>query len=84
MKFYNCGASIDGRRVRNKKELRELLEASPVDVYFDGTAIIKDVDGYRGSELPEGVSLSVVLPDPYRDRRYYASVEKKAGKLVVK
>lgn len=82
--FYNAGAWFDGQRVPNKKRLRELLAANPVDVYFDGTALVKEVQGYRGSEIPEGIKLSVVLPDPYKDRRYYATVERKAdGTLKV-
>lgn len=82
--YYNCGALFNGERVPNKKRLRELLAESPVDIYFDGTAMVKDVDGYRGNELPEGVILSVVLPDPYHDRRFYANVRNKGGKLTVK
>ena len=84
MPFYNCGASIDGQRVKSKKQLRELLAENPAKVWFDGTAMIKDVRGYSGDQIPEGITLSVVLPDPYNDRRYYGNVENKAGKLVVK
>lgn len=77
MTFYNCGASFDGKRVPSKKRLRELLKDSPVDVYFDGTSLFDSVQGYRGNEVPDGLKLTVVLPDPFKDRRYYATVEKK-------
>lgn len=44
---------------------------------FDQTA------GYKGDEIPTGVILSVVLPDPYRDRRSYATVQWVRGQLKV-
>jgi len=82
--YYNCGAfGPEARRVATKKQLKELLASVPDEVYFDGTAaFFQDVEGYRAPELPEGVVLSVVGPDPYTTRKWYATVQRKADNTI--
>jgi hypothetical protein len=83
--YWNCGAfDASGKRVPNKKTLRELLATDPDSVSFDKTAIFDGAGTVKIKEVPEGVTLSVVLPDPYRDRRFYASVTRKGEKVTVK
>jgi hypothetical protein len=78
MRYVNCGAyGADGKRVKTKKQLREELATSPGDVYFDSTSMFDSESGFQGDAVPEGLSLSVVMPDPYTDRRSYASVTRR-------
>lgn len=84
MGFINCGAfdMRTGNRVKTKKALREAIADDPANVSFDKTALHDGGGRIRGDEIPEGAILSVVLPDPYRDRRAYASVSRKADGSV--
>jgi len=78
MSYYNCGANGPDGRPATKKALRELLASSPEEVFFDGTSWVATEGqprGYRGNELQQGVSLSVVGPDPYDNRKWYATVK---------
>jgi hypothetical protein len=72
--WFNCGARANGERVKTKKQLKAELAASPQSVWFDGTSMFSDVAGYRGSEIPADLLLTVVGPDPYTSRRWYANV----------
>lgn len=84
MGFFNCGAyAPNGSRVKTKKQLKELLKENPHGVFFDGTGVFDEAGGYKGDEIPEGVTLSVVLPDPYKDRRSYATVKRNGEALKV-
>lgn len=86
MAYFNCGAQGSyGSRFRSKKALREQLMTDAADeVFFDATAIDAPVGGYRATEVPVGIKLSVVGPDPYNDRKWYATVERKTdGTLKV-
>jgi len=77
--YFNCGAyGADGKRIPTKKQLRAEMADHPGEVYFDGTALVKDVGGYRGDDIPDGAILSVVGPNPYESRKWYASVRKTA------
>lgn len=77
MSFVNVGAFIDGRNAETKKVLREALANAPATVTFYATAMA-EVEQIKGDELPErlagGDKLTVVGPDPYHDRRWYAQV----------
>lgn len=75
--YFNCGANGPGGRPATKKALQALLDSSPEEVYFDGTSFgFDEAKGYRGNEVPPGVILSVVGPDPYNTRRWYATVKR--------
>lgn len=96
--YINVGAKFDDGsgagpvRVRSKKTLKDALKGHAGDVVFDNTAMTlgngEHLGGgqaeYRGDEVPEGVSLSVVGPDPYTDRRWYATVQRTATGVTVK
>lgn len=84
--WINCGARIGTERVRTKTGLRAALAVQPENVTFDTTqsrgpragdtihADVDDIGSYR---------LSVVGPDPYTDRRWYAVVQITKGKIKV-
>lgn len=76
MGFVNVGAVDDrGRGFATKKALKEALAADPSGVNFFGTS---DFTPYHsdGNGIPLGVTLSVVGPDPYTSRKWYATVER--------
>ena len=84
MSFINVGARTgNGDDVKTKKALTELVKANSAELYFYGTSQftpfqggVKDIDG--------GIILSVTGPNPYTNRKWYATVRKENGKIVVK
>jgi hypothetical protein len=84
--FTNTGArDSNGHRIPSKKKLRELLASDASSVSFDCTAMNQEGRIIRGDDIPPGMTLVVVLPDPYENRRFYANVFIKAdGSLVVR
>lgn len=91
MTWINAGASFDGRRVKTKAELKRLLKDQPQNVTFDTTGnfprreetVIASDLGNRPHADSE--SWSIVGPDPYSDRRWYATVTvNRLKNLVVK
>jgi hypothetical protein len=74
MCYINCGASHDGNRVPSKKRLRILLAEDPASVTFDNTSFFDGKATFTGDEIPEGAKLSVVGPNPYTSRKWWASV----------
>lgn len=87
MTYINVGAFVNGTRPKAKKALREALANAPETVLFDQTALPTfapaTVAGtVRATEIPTGVTLSVVGPDPFTARRWYASVTRDRGGQV--
>lgn len=84
MQYINVGVSDSGgKRIKTKKALKEMVKADPRSVIVDSTALFGTrYDGYL-SEMPEGVTLSVVGPDPYNDRKWYASVKRNGDNITV-
>lgn len=90
----NAGAfdKVTGRRVKTKAELKRLLKGAPHLVTFDLTSITDAGAVFNGSEVAEILhqakgtkAYSVVGPDPYRKRDWYATVTvNHLGNLVVK
>lgn len=84
--YLNCGAShtVSRKRIRTKKEMRELLAVDPSSVTFDVTSMYDPLDDFTGDRIPDKTALTVVGPDPYMTRRWYASVTRKTdGTLKV-
>lgn len=85
MQFINAGArdAVGRERIPTKKRLKEMA-AEPGSLVFDPTSLFDKRGEIRGDSIPPGVTLSVCGPDPYKHRRWYASVTAKDGKLVVR
>lgn len=90
MGYVNVGAiDRDGKRFKTKKAMKEAIESEfelGSRVGFDQTAMLHSAqvpEVCTLGDLPEGVILSVVGPDPYSDRRWYANVERKGDKVKV-
>lgn len=89
MTYINAGAKYQGRRVKTKAELKRLLKAEPQNVTFDTTSLHSSPETVTASDLgnrPHGASesWSIVGPDPYTARNWYATVKvNRLGNLVV-
>lgn len=77
------GTFINGRRPASKKELREALRDSPDRVRIEATSIFGDEYDGPASEMPEGVSATIVGPDPYTKRNWYGQIVRKSDKVVL-
>lgn len=83
MSFINVGAYVDGKRPKSKKALKEALRDIPSKVRFDRTSIHDHkTSDIWGDNIPAADILTVVGPDPYVDRRWYASVVRRTDGLV--
>lgn len=95
MSYINVGVFINGMRPPSKKALREALRDAPETVIFDQTALIRNE--FNGGPIPggtyitpplipAGTNLTVVGPDPYRNRKWYASVirDSDTGRILVR
>lgn len=75
--YVNVGVKDTSTNVDipTKKALKERIAAYPATVWFYGTSDFGPFQGdYR--DLVEGTRYSVTGPDPYNNRRWYATVEK--------
>jgi len=77
----NVGCYIDGKRSATKKALKEALNGDSDRVRFDPTSMFDDQTQFTATEYRDNVnsgktaaSLSVVGPDPYTSRKWYATV----------
>lgn len=90
MSFINVGArTLNGVDVKTKAELTRLVADNPANVVVYTTAMFGRQFADKLSELDDvlsaGNKLSVVGPNPYNNRKWYATIEKNAaGKVVVK
>lgn len=84
--YVNVGARRDdGRRFPSKKALKDALRCDPATVTFDVTSLFHTGPShYRANDLPQGIKFSVVGPDPFNNRRWYANVERNGEAVRVK
>ena len=67
----------------SKKALKEAVQADPSKVFFYSTSPLgATYDGYL-DKMPEGVTLQVTGPDPFKARKWYASVKLVNGVIKV-
>jgi hypothetical protein len=87
MSYVNVGvvSLAENTPFPTKKALKRALVDEPGEVLFFNTALPlgPGKEKYRGDELDSQHTYQVVGPDPYLDRRWYASVAVKDGKPVV-
>ncbi len=76
--YLNVGATLDGKPVPTKKALKAAVAERNPGLVFYTTAVAFDGDlRFTLDQFPARKVLSVVGPDPYRTRNWYASVEPK-------
>lgn len=84
--YINVGAYSDNQRIKTKSQLKQMVKDSPELVRFDQTSPLAENHLSRTIEvnmLNPQIVLSVVGPDPYISRKWYASVTIKNGKATV-
>lgn len=81
MSYINVG--VEPPYNKTKKALKEGVAREPGNVRFYSTALFGQQFNGTAEEVPEGVVLTCVGPSPATKRSWYASVEKKNGKVVV-
>ena len=69
-------------RMATKKALRETVAAGEW-VALEATSMFGDEYGGPLDDAPDG-TYTVVGPDPHRDRKWYATITKRDGKITVK
>jgi len=68
------------RRPKSKKEVRELADR----VLIESTSVFGNEYEGAAVQLPEGVKVYFVGPDPYTSRRFYGTIERVGGVVKVK
>ena len=90
--YINAGAidKMTRKRIKTKAALKRLLKVEPQNVIFDTTSEFPNAEyeqvasdlGNRPHHADE--AWSIVGPDPYSDRKWYATVRtNRLGNLVV-
>ncbi len=84
--FVNVGASYknSGQDIPTKKALKDALAHTPANVNLYSTSAFGNSEGAIGSELVEGVKYTVTGPNPFTNRKWYATVTKTGDKVTVK
>lgn len=86
--FVNVGAYSDNARVQSKKALKELVKSNPELLRFDQTSPLARNSFNYTITLDEllanpSYELSVVGPDPFENRKWYANIKVVAGQIKV-
>jgi hypothetical protein len=79
------GVYVRGERPKTKKSLREALDAEPDRVHIEATSVFGNEYDGPASGLPDGATVYIVGPDPFRSRNWYANLSRgKDGRLVLR
>lgn len=75
------------RRPKSKKEVKEVLAATPERVIIEATSLFGNEYNGVADLLPldeqyKGEKIYFVGPDPYTKRNFYGTIEIKNGKVV--
>ena len=84
MPYINGGVRINGTPIPTKTALKRAATDDPADVEFYSTSELGDQFHGRLSDIPADTTLSVVGPDPYTRRTWYASITRKGQKVTVR
>lgn len=83
--FTNVGAMYksDMKDIPTKTALKRAFVEDPANVILYDTSEMSDKKSRTGTNLDNGVKYSVVGPNPYTSRKWYATVEKTAKGIKV-
>ncbi len=70
-------------RLPTKKALKDQAKAHPETIVLEATSVFGNEYDGLADHAPDGSSHTVVGPDPYTDRKWYATIEVRGGKLKV-
>jgi hypothetical protein len=84
MGYINGGvrSATTNTPIASKAALKRAVVADPADVMFFCTSELGEVFNGRLTETPESAKLQVVGPDPYTNRRWYATVTRDAAGTI--
>ncbi len=85
--YVNVGAKhySSGHDIATKSGLKKMIQENPDKVLLYTTSLFGNQFTKKATELDTGVKYSVVGPNPYNNRKWYATVEKRTdGKVTVK
>lgn len=84
--YVNVGAkdTRDGTNIPSKKALKTLIATTPANVTLYNTSGFNGQSGRTGDNLDIGVKYTVVGPNPYTNRKWYATVERTEKGVTVK
>ena len=75
------GMWINGLRPKSKKAVKDAYKNGD-DIVFEATSVFgNEYDGPM-ADAPDG-PYSFVLPDPYKDRRHYLTIDKKGDRITI-
>jgi hypothetical protein len=77
------GIYINGRRPSSKKEVKEAV-ADGMNVRIEATSMFGNEYDGSVSDMPDGMTVTFVGPDPYTNRRFYGNIKKVGDKVTVK
>lgn len=83
MAYVNAGATINGMDAPSKKALKEAIAANPASVHLYDTGLYSE-ESANADKIREGLTYTVTGPNPYNNRKWYASVTRKGDKVTVK
>jgi hypothetical protein len=87
MVYVNVGVAMvaDRSPIPTKKALQQLLAVEPSEVLFFNTGLPLGPGKaeYRGSELDPQYTYQVTGPDPYTNRKWFASVKIRSDSPIV-
>lgn len=84
MSYVNVGAWVALDRPATKAALKRALADNPTAVTFEPTSVFHTgLSLYTVEDITEDMKLSVCGPDPARSRKWFATVERRNGKVRV-
>ena len=69
-----CRALINDQPVKFKKDLRNAVANDPSTVWFESVGGLFSSFSGGVDDIPDGTVLIVVGPNPWQDRRWFATV----------
>ena len=72
--YIECWATVDGVPPKYKKTLKTAVAERPGSVRFKSVGGLFSRFSGGLDDIPPGTILTVVGPDPFKDRRWYATV----------
>jgi len=83
MSYINVGATINGANARTKAALKKAIKEDPASVAFYSTSPMGVQFNGTAEDMPEEHILSVVGPDPFQARNWYANVKRDGARITV-
>lgn len=77
------GVRTQSGPIKTKSQLKKLAKEDPLSIVLENTSMMSNEFDGMARNLPEGQRVYIVGPDPYYNRKWYASMERKGDTLKV-